>query len=199
MTDKKYELTVNQKSGLSSNGDQSQDILLGDHYHGNVYKKLAAIHEGQLTFDPQSLKEIIIKIDQGIESINVEPIDFSTSIDINEKNKINNHSRDYFEEFVELDFYPQFYKLDNFFGLKENQNTLQIKTDRVIKSLNRQILAFQGQGNFEIILLQICKKLIDENHDTLKDKEDEILLIFYYFYCNCCIGRKTEKEKNDST
>lgn len=196
MTDKKYNIELSQTSGLGSKSDQEQIINIGDQYHGNVYKKLVSIHNSPISFDPNSLKDIIISIDEGIDSIDCEPIDFSTSIDIDEKNKINNHSNEYFEEFVEVDFYPQFYKFDEFFSLKANQKVLQKRVDRVIKSLNRQILAHQGNEAFETVLLNITSKLIDEKYDSLKDKEDEILLTLYYFYCNCCIGKKTKEEKN---
>lgn len=197
MTDKK--IIINQDSGFNSDAEQSQTVHVGDQYQGDVYKKLVAIHDEIISFDPHSLKEIIVEIDKGIKDPEFGQIDYSTGIDIKEKNGINNHSIDYFEQFVELDFYPQFYKLDQFFALKENQHSLQNKVDRVIKSLNRKILAFQGTQCFEGVLLNICTKLIDENYATLKDKEDEILLVLYYFYCNCCIGKKTKEEKNVSS
>lgn len=202
MTEKKYEITVAQSSGFNSDATQNQKLMVGDHYHidkyksVDVYAKLVTIHQGQITFDPHSLKDIIVKIDEGIKDFLNEQLDFSTSIDINKKNEINNHSKEYFEQFVELDFYPQFHKLDKFFGLKENQLKLQPSVDRIIKTLNRQICAFQGNESFEAVLLKISSTLIDNAHDHLHDKEHEILLILYYFYCNCCIGKKTTEEKN---
>lgn len=197
MTDKKINVTINQGSGLGSDTDQTQKVELIGEYHkyGDVYDKLVSIHGSPITFDPKSLREIIVQIDAGIDSVCDDSIDYSIGIDIDEKNLINNHSNDYFEEFVEEDFYPQFYKLDEFFALKENQRSLQAKIDRVIKSLNRQILANKGEIKFEVILLQVTNKLIDENYEKLNNKEDEILLILYYFYCNCCIGKKTKEEK----
>ena len=198
MTEKKYEVNVTQQSGLGSAADQAQNVQVGDTYYADVYKNLVEIHEGQVTFDPHSLKDIIVEIEAGIKDVFVEQLDFSSSIDINKKNVLNNHSEEFFEQFVELDFYPQFYKLDQFLGLKENQLILQPKIDRIIKSLNRQIHAFQGKEKFEAVLLKISSKLIDKNHNHLQDKENEILLILYYFYCNCCIVKKTVEEKNVS-
>lgn len=195
MTDKKYDVSVSQASGMASKGNQEQAVNIGDHYHGLTYKKLKEVHDSHIVFDPHSLKEIIVTIDDGIESVDCEPIDYSIGIDIDKKNELNNHSKSYFEDFVELDFYPQFYKIDNFLGLKENQKSLQSKVDRVIKSLNRQIYVYQGNEPFESVLLKITTKLIDEKHDVLGGKEHEVLLILYYFYCNCCIGKKTDEEK----
>lgn len=198
MTDNKIDVHIKQNSGLRSDAEQEQNIQVIGEYnkYGNVYDKLVSIYSSPVTFDPKSLREIIVQIDAGIDSVDSQPIDYSMGIDIDEKNQINNHSNDYFEEFVEVDFYPQFYKLDMFFALKENQKTLQKKVDRVIKSLNRQIIAHQGINKFETVLLEVTSKLIDENYNNLKDKENEILLILYYFYCNCCIGKKTKGEKS---
>lgn len=193
MTEDTPSITISQSSGLGSSGNQDQTLLVGEHYHADVYKKLVSIHDSSISFDPASLRDLIIEIDQGLEGNNSEPFDFE-GIDIHSKNEINNHSKDYFEQFVEMDFYPLFYKIDTFLGLKVNQLEIQPKVDRVIKSLNRQIIAFQNNENFEAILLKVCTKLIDENHNTLQGKEDEILLILYYFYCNCCIGKKTVEE-----
>ena len=191
------QISIEQKSGIASNGNQEQTVLIADHIHihpDSAYKKLIEIHAGGIIFDPALLKDIIVRIDAGVNEILDKPIDF-TGISIEEKNKLNNHSKEYFEQFVELDFYPQFYKLDRFFALKENQKSLQPKVDRIIQSLNRQIVAFQGNEQFEALLLKVCTKLIDTNHEHLQEKENEILLVLYYFYCNCCIGRKTEEEK----
>ncbi|MBB6521147.1 ABC-three component system protein [Pseudoteredinibacter isoporae] len=185
-------VNINQDSGLASKGDQGVEVTVnsGPQYHGNVFKKLVSIHNGNLTFDPHTLRDVILTIDEGIEQINdAGPLDL-TGIDISKKNKINNLSSDFFETFVELDFYPQFYKIDQFLGLKENQSKLQVRIDRIIKSLNRKILTNQDSLRFEELLLKITDKLIDEHYDTLSEKEDLILLILYYFYCNCCIGKK---------
>lgn len=198
MTDKKTEINISQGSGLNSDASQKQTVNVGKHYHfteSNVYEKLVAIHEGKIVFDPGLLKEIIVTIDAGINGVLNEQLDFVTSIDINKKNEINNHSKEYFEQFVEMDFYPLFHKLDKFLGLKENQKTLQPKVDRIIKSINRQIIAHQNSEPFESILLQICTKLIESQYEHLQGKDNEILLVLYYFYCNCCIGKKTEEEK----
>lgn len=192
------QISIEQKSGIASGGTQDQTVFIADQIHlhaDSVYKKLVEIHGGGVTFDPVLLKDIIVTIDAGVNEVLDEPIDFTLGISIEEKNKLNNHSKEYFEQFVELDFYPQFYKLDRFLSLKENQKSLQPKVDRIIQSLNRQIVAFQGNEQFEAILLKICTKLIDAHHEHLQGKENEILLVLYYFYCNCCIGRKTEEEK----
>lgn len=192
------QISIEQKSGIASGGSQEQTVLIADQIHlhpDSAYKRLVEIHAGGVTFDPVLLKDIIVTIDAGINEILHEQIDFTLGISIEEKNKLNNHSKEYFEQFVEIDFYPQFYKLDRFLGLKENQRSLQPKVDRIIQSLNRHIVALQGNEQFEALLLKICTKLIDTHYLQLQGKDNEILLVLYYFYCHCCIGRKTEEEK----
>lgn len=200
MTDK-YPVTINQKSGLNSDGDQSQQVNIGDTYiqSNSAYKKLVSLPHSSITFDPNSLKEIIVTIDEGMGKLEFESVDFFTAIDISLKNELNKHSVDYFEDVVVMDFYPHFHKLDQFFAIKDIQQTIQPKVDQIIKRLNRQIIALQGNDSFEAVLIKLSNKLIDENYEQLKNKDDQILLILYYFYCNCCIGRKTKEEKNVTT
>jgi len=190
MTDRKLEVTINQGSGFNSDASQQQVVNIGNHYAvDKVYEKLVAIHQSPITFDPTSLRDIIISIDAGISTVDATPIDFTTSIDINLKNDLNNHSKDYFEDFVELDFYPQFYKLDRFFELKENQQTIQPKVDNLIKCLNRQIVAFQGTEKFEAILLKISSKLIDSNYAHLQKKKPKLLFLFIRTYFRRSSGK----------
>lgn len=201
MSEKEINISVTQGSGLNSDANQRQTVNIGDHYHlpkGEVYEKLAVIHQGDIVFDPVLLRDIIVTIDSGIQEALDEQLDFVTSIDMKKKNALNKHSKEYFEEFVEPDFYPLFHKLDKFLALKENQNTLQPKIDRIIKSLNRHIVAFQGDEPFESLLLKVSTKLIDSHHEQFQGKDSEILLVLYYFYCHCCIGRKTEEEKKNA-
>jgi len=190
MSDQKKVIDASQKSGVGATGDQTQHITLIDKYYSGDYGKLATINDGHITFDPSHLKDIIVTIDEGIQGIDETPLDFSPGTDLAVKNEINNHSQEYFENIVELEFYPQFKKIDKFLALRVNQETLQPRIDRIIKSLNRRIQAFQGEHRFEVILLKIADKLIDSRHETLGDKDHEILLVLYYFYCNCCIGKK---------
>lgn len=194
-------VTINQKSGLSSDGDQSQAITIVDTIiqHSSPYKTLVSIANSAITFNPQSLSDIIISIDAGMAGLETETVDFSIAIDINLKNELNNHSQEYFEDIVVVDFYPHFHKLDQYFALKSIQQTIQPKVDQIIGRLNRQIIALQAGDKFEAVLVKLTNKLIDEKHDDLKDKEDQILLVLYYFYCNCCIGKKTKEEKNAPT
>lgn len=132
--DEKYALDVSQGSGIESSGDQFSTVNIGDHFHGNVFKKLVAVHNGNLTFDPRMLRDLIVDIDSGIEAIEDNKFDFSPGIEMSVKNDINNHSKDFFKEFVEIDFYPQFYMVDEFSSLKENQKSLQKKLIVLLKA-----------------------------------------------------------------
>jgi hypothetical protein len=82
--------------------------------------------------------------------------------------------------------------LENFIRLKENKE-LQEKLESIIKDLNRRILAFQEDNietKFEKILLDISQNIINNNYTLMKSKESQILLLLYYFYTNCLIGKK---------
>jgi hypothetical protein len=69
-----------------------------------------------------------------------------SSIDIDKKNTINNHSKSYFTNVVEKDFYPCFSQLENFIRLKENKE-LQEKLE------SKQHLLYQALETFYLDVL----------------------------------------------
>jgi len=144
-----------------------------------------------IVFDHNALKGIIILVHENISGDdNSLENDFS-SVDINKKNEINNHSKSYFRNVVEEDFYPYFSQLEKFIQLKENKE-LQVRLESIIKDLNRRILALQEDKEikFEQILLNISNSIIQNNYDSMSDKESQILLLLYYCYTTCSIGKK---------
>jgi hypothetical protein len=171
------------------NNTQTNNVT--NNYNSTNKGNFSALLGSNIEFDHNALKEIIILVHENIsENDNNLENDFS-SITINKKNKINNHSEPYFKNVVEEDFYPYFSQLKNFIQLKENKE-LQVKLESIIKDLNRKIIALQEDRKikFEHILLNISSNIIDNNYDSMSNKESQILLLLYYFYTTCSIGKK---------
>lgn len=171
---------------------QTNNIDNSTHYHTSNRTHFSKILNSGVEFDHNIVGEIVTLIYNNISSNeNNENNDFS-SIDIDEKNQINNHSVDYFQNVVESDFYPQFSQLEKFIQLRENKK-LQQRMALVTTDLNRKILAFQedNQGTkFEKVLLNISDSVIDNNYKEMQDKQEQVLLLLYYFYTTCSIGKK---------
>lgn len=182
-----FDNTIGQNG---KNNTQTNNIT--NNYNPTNNGSFSSLLGSDIVFDHNALKEIIIlvhkKIGENNHSLEID----RSSIDIDKKNTINNHSKSYFTNVVEKDFYPCFSQLENFIRLKENKE-LQEKLESIIKDLNRRILAFQEDNietKFEKILLDISQNIISKNYTLMKSKERQILLLLYYFYTNCLTGKK---------
>ncbi|EJK2411590.1 hypothetical protein NK604_004777 [Vibrio parahaemolyticus] len=196
--DKSPLVNVIQKSGLGSDTEQVVNVHVNN--YERAYKHLATINASNLTFNPEQLKIVIESIDSGLNDCKVEgSVSFEPGICIVSKNKLNNLEQEFFDDIVVMEFYPQFNKIDRFLELRVNE-PLKDKVDRIILSLNRRIRAYNSKNMFfQELLYEVCNTLIDREKEALEDKEEQVLLVLFYFYCHCCIGKKTEEEKNAST
>ena len=176
------------KHNTQNNNTHNGDIINAAPENNSNFSDLLG---SNIVFNHNAFNEIIPLVYQSIcKEENNQSNDF-LSIDIDEKNKINNFSEEYFT-LVEEDYYPYFFQLEKFIRLRGNRD-LQQKLDLITKSLKERILALQIENpkvKFEQILLDIGKSIIDRNHDAMKDKENEIMLLLYYFYTTCSIGKK---------
>lgn len=190
---------INQTKSMGAKGDQTITINNNEQKHFYVkqkgYDNLVKTHVGNITFDPISLRDVIITIDKVSDGISKSPTDFKT-IDIEKKNKLNGLTQYYYDNIIAQDFEPYFNELDNFLKLRENED-LQKKVGNIASSLNRKILINREEFNtFEKILLQIEDSLIDSQFQKLQGMESVVNLFLYYLYANCLIGKKSEEENS---
>ena len=193
---KKSELKITQKKSLGADGNQSVNIDNSEHNHfyKDKYKHLAKTHIGSITFDPVSLREVILSLDSVAEKIDETKKDF-TSVDVDTKNKINGLTQEFYDECIAVDYEPYFNLFDAFLTQRENED-LQKKVLNIAKSLNHKIFIKRSNyDTFEKLILDLQDTLIDEEYDQLKGKESAVGLILYYLYASCLIGKKTEGEK----
>ncbi|PKF62805.1 hypothetical protein CW745_05125 [Psychromonas sp. psych-6C06] len=187
------ELSVNQSQAFGSSGSQSINIDKSIHNYPLVYENLVKTHKGAITFDPNSLRDVIVAIADEYHELEQKPCDFG-SISIEKKNELNNLSQSFYDEIISRDYEPYFFELDCFLKQRASEN-LQGLVGKIIKSLNKKILVGHKQfDTFEELLMSIENVLLDSQYASLCNKEDSISLFLFYLYANCFIGRKIEEE-----
>lgn len=187
------DIRINQSQGIGSNGLQEINIDQSVHNYPLVYKHLVRTHKGSITFDPNSLRDVIIAIAAEYDELEQKPNDFG-SISIEDKNQLNNLSQSFYAEIISRDYEPYFFDLDKFLKQRASED-LQGLVGKIVKSLNKKILAgYKDFESFEELLMSIENTLLDSQYNELSNKEDSISLFLFYMYANCYIGRKTEEE-----
>jgi hypothetical protein len=187
------DLNITQSQGIGSSGQQEINVDQSVHNYPLIYRNLVKTHKGSITFDPNSLRDVIVAIAYEYDELEQKPCDFG-SISIEVKNELNNLSQSFYEQIIARDYEPYFFELDRFLKQRASED-LQGLVGKIIKSLNKKILAgHQDFETFEELLLSIENVLLDSQYEFLKDKEESISLFLFYLYSNCYIGRKTEEE-----
>ena len=186
-------MEINQTKGLGNSGSQEINIDQSIHNYPLVYDHLVKTHKGSITFDPNSLRNVIVVIAAEYDEIEKNPNDFN-SISIESKNELNNLSQTFYDEIISRDYEPYFFELDVFLKQRASED-LQGLVGKIVKSLNRKIMAgYKDFESFEEVLVSIENALLDSQYRSLNNKEDSISLFLFYLYANCFIGRKTEEE-----
>ncbi|QUM85467.1 ABC-three component system protein [Moritella sp. 28] len=177
-----------------NNGSGSQHIDNGTHIHLNSLVNLASTSIGSIVFDPSSMREVIINIDSAIDKREDSCTDFKI-IDVEEKNKLNGLTQEYYDDFIAISFEPYFSQLDKFLKQRENEDLQQLVSN-IVCNLNRKIFIKRKYfDTFEELLASIEEALLDSEFKHLQGKEDAISLFLYYLYAACFIGKKTKEER----
>jgi len=187
------DLIINQSQGLGSSGSQEINVDQSIHNYTLVYENLVKTHKGSITFDPYTLREVIVAVAEEYEGLEQKPSDLN-SISIEKKNEINNLSQTFYDEIISRDYEPYFFELDIFLKKRASED-LQGLVGKIAKNLNKKIMAGNNEfETFEELIISIENVLLDSQYESLKNKEDSISLFLFYLYANCFIGRKTKEE-----
>ena len=174
------------------NGPQNIDNSTTIRFGGLV--NLAETATGAIVFDPVTMREAILTIDQSLENINDTQSDFDI-IDVEKKNKLNGLTQEYYDEFISINYEPYFLELDLFLKQRENED-LQKKVYNIVAGLNRKIfIKRKNFDTFEDLLTSIEEALLESQFKSLQGKENTIIFFLYYLYACCLIGKKTDEEK----
>jgi hypothetical protein len=143
-----------------------------------------------LEFDESDLKEIIIEIHKAIKQNThaKNNIDF-IKMNLEEKNKLNNLSKLYFDEVIKKDF-DNFNQIETFLSSPIN-SSLKDLYDDTISELNAKITLRRDEFvEFENMLDEFYNFVISNDTDNLKGKKRLIRTLLNYMYCLCDIGKK---------
>jgi hypothetical protein len=192
---------------INRNNAEAKESSVAAVNHGNGYQhidnsttirlgglvNLTETATGSIVFDPKVMREAIISIDNSLESINGNQSDFDI-IDVENKNKLNGLTQEYYDEFISINYEPYFLELDVFLKQRENED-LQQKVLKIVASLNRKIFIKRKYfDNFEDLLTSIEEALLESEFQDLQGKEYTISFFLYYLYACCLIGKKTDEE-----
>ncbi|MDR2556002.1 MAG: hypothetical protein LBC64_11345 [Fibromonadaceae bacterium] len=143
-----------------------------------------------LEFDESDLKEFIIEIHKAIKqnAHTTNSVDF-TKIDMEEKNKLNNLSKSYFDEVVRKDV-NNFNQVETFLSSPINASLKDLYAD-TISELNAKISLRRDEFvEFGNMLDEFYNFVISNDTGNLKGKKRLVRTLLNYMYCNCDIGRK---------
>lgn len=187
-------LQITQSQGIGSRGKQIINVdNRTTHIYPQTYENLVKTHIGSITFDPNTLRDVIVAVADVYDEIEQRPADFD-SISIEKKNSLNNLSQDFYANIIARDYEPYFHELDVFLTQKASED-LQGLVGKIVRSLNKKIMiGHKDFESFEHLLMSIEEALLDSQYTSLRGKEDSISLFLFYLYANCFIGRKTEEE-----
>ena len=143
-----------------------------------------------LEFDDSDIRDVVLAIKDTLkaEDILSPIIDFS-KIELTQKNKLNNLSKDYFSDVIRSEF-ADFSRIDSFLSDPINGEVKDGYED-AISDLNAKITIHRDKYNgFEEIIDDIYDKVISQNADTLKGNKRLVRTLLHYMYCKCDIGKK---------
>ena len=143
-----------------------------------------------LDFDESDLKEIIIAVHKVISRKDEfsSSVDFS-KINLEEKNKLNNLSKGYFEDSIKRNF-EYFGQIENFLSSPINEALIELYEDTV-SELNAKITLRRDEYvEFENLLEDFYDYVVSNNQNDLKGKKRLVRALLHYMYWRCDIGKK---------
>ena len=167
---------------IEQNINGSNNITAGR----DVYIKYSS--QEPLRFYDEDFKIIILAFAKNLKSMTDHITDFIKP-DIQNKNKINKLSDEYFE-YIKENSLPYFSQIDDFLKDPINDEFLY-KYQATVKELQHLVIIYRKKVNsFEELFEMIFRYILEQNLSELKEKRDLILLFIHYMYWNCDIGRK---------
>lgn len=147
-----------------------------------------------LQFYEKDLQEIVIafsEVKMSKEELRTIQNDL-TRIPIDEKNRLNNLSKTYFDNVLKESF-SDFEEIKNFLEDPKNAE-YKSKYDNTISDLQEEIIIKRNEYLFfEDVLNHLYKLTLDLNNDQLLMKRSLVRVFLHYMYFYCDIGRKVSE------
>lgn len=140
-------------------------------------------------FYEEDLRDLIIAFSQAeIQSDKIAKIREKISrIEIEEKNKLNNLSREYFNSVFKKS-YSEFNRIEAYLEDPKNE-IFKNYYDNTVADLQEKIIVNRNDYfTFDEILQYLFDYIFQHNQEKLKDKRNLIRIFLHYMYHNCNIG-----------
>lgn len=162
------------------------NIQAGGSVELNIYPPVPKA--SAIRFYEKDIEEVILAFSKNNES-SISIVDDFFRPDIEEKNRINKLSNEYFE-FINNEYLPYFHQIDNF--LRSVQNVrLQGCYRKTTVEIRMKIKSCRSEfDSFEEIFSILLDHVIDKGNKILTDKRDVMIIFLHYMYWNCDIGDK---------
>ena len=181
--------------GVKNNILGEERIQLWLQKYPEIAKKLG-LHKllMPLQFYEKDLQEIVIAFSE--VKISKEELGWIqsdlTKIPIEEKNRLNNLSKEYFDNVLKKSF-SDFEKIKSFLEDPKNYD-YKSKYDNTISDLQEEITINRNEYHFfEEVLNHLYKLTVDQNNNQLLMKRRLIRVFLHYMYFYCDIGRKVSE------
>nr|WP_295875922.1 ABC-three component system protein [uncultured Chitinophaga sp.] len=144
-----------------------------------------------LRFYEKDIKEVILTFDKHSKNFDKMSDGYLKSFDMidkEQKNRLNNLSRDYFD-FIISHSLQYFEEIGNF--LKEPKNDQYLKMYRnTVGDLQERIILERNRFNeFEHIIKHLTDHIVGNNEENLRDLRGLVRVFTHFMYFNCDIGK----------
>ena len=148
-----------------------------------------------LEFYEQDLQELVVAFSESkISKEELKAIQQDlVRIPIEEKNKLNNLGKEYFENVLKTS-YSEFERIKAFLEDPQNEE-YKSKYNNTISDLQEEIIIKRNDyGAFEEILNHLYKLILDSNNNNLLNNRKLIRVFLHYMYFYCDIGIKESEQ-----
>lgn len=192
LQDPKIEILIDENTNVDNAIFGNERIQLWLNEYPDVVKTLGLNRLLMpLDFYEEDLQEIIISFSETkISRKKLKSMqDDLRRISIEEKNRINNLGKEYFDN-VFKNSYDKFERIKVFLEDPQNE-ACKIKYQNSVSDLQEEIVIKRDEyGTFEAILNHLYKLILDSNNEKLLNNRRLIRVFLHYMYYVCDIGVK---------
>ncbi len=145
-----------------------------------------------LEFDESDLKEVILSLHSAfkMQKDTLNALDL-TSLNLEEKNRLNGLSKEYFDNVIKRDI-EYFNQIKDFLSSPINDELIDLYDDAVSELNGKITLRRDEYVEFENLLEDFYDYIIRNNEKQLTGKKRLVRTFLNYMYCNCDIGKKEQ-------
>ncbi|PVD49612.1 hypothetical protein DC498_24070 [Terrimonas sp.] len=144
-----------------------------------------------LRFYEEDLRDVIIVFSEQTKAISQNAADYIVSYDViakDEKNKLNNLSKDYFD-FLLSHSNQYFKEIDQFLTDPKNDKYTRMYGNTVSDLKAKILLERDRFTEFQYLIEHLVTFVVENNADKLHDIRSIVRVFLHFMYFNCDIGK----------